>query len=191
MNLKFPLGLLVLVVLLPNTSQADEACPMISNFHAVTPSPIYRGAAPGSDGLDCLTGLKVHNDIDLEHTRFWVIDPEKEKAQELGMEFIPKPMLSLPGVLGDFTQISDEEVNSILAILANAKNEPTFVHCQKGMDRTGLIIGLHRVINEKVKPEDAWAEMLKYGYHPHFTGLTHYFEKRTGWKAPDSESEEL
>jgi hypothetical protein len=79
--------------------------------------------------------------------------------------------------------ITNHRINEILDLMSQGDEaHPVFVHCQKGEDRTGLVVGLYRVLNQKWAPQDAWNEMFKFGYHPHFRALTHYFEKRTGWR---------
>ena len=50
----------------------------------------------------------------------------------------------------------------------------TFVHCEHGQDRTGLIIGLHR-IEEGTNAAAAWQEMTNHGFHPALLGLTKYW----------------
>jgi len=85
----------------------------------------------------------------------------------------------LCAVSGEF----DAHMNQILAILKTATaTDAIYVHCKHGQDRTGLVLGLERVIDEKWAPKAAHDEMLKIGFHPFFLGLNHYFEERTGWE---------
>lgn len=179
--------MVVSCALAANLGLADDV--PIKNFHYVSPG-VYRGAYPGKKGIQYLETLKVKTIISLKGTRFWAFIPEKFEAKHADMDFIRKPLVSLPGFLGDLTEISEEKVDAILTILADPDQQPVFVHCEKGEDRTGFIIGLHDVINLHMDPKDAWADMLKYGYHPHFTALTKYFEKKTGFNPNDAAEEE-
>jgi tyrosine-protein phosphatase SIW14 len=167
---------------------ADVPAPAVvpPNFHAVS-TGVYRGGAPGDGGIAYLQSLQIKSDLDLEGTRFWAILPEKQDADAVGIQYYSYPLLSLPGILGDVQpDLNDTEMNTILALIASPAAQPIYVHCEKGDDRTGLVIGLHRVVNEQWTPADAWAEMLEYGYHPHFVALTRYFEQRTGWTPPQN-----
>lgn len=47
----------------------------------------------------------------------------------------------------------------------------TYVHCERGQDRTGLIVGVYRVKVEHWTKADAYQEMLKHGFHPILRGL--------------------
>ena len=76
---------------------------------------------------------------------------------------------------------NDNEVNDILAKLADPANRPVFVHCMQGHDRTGLIIGLFRVFVEKWTPQAAHDEMMALGFTSILVSMNHYFEQKTGW----------
>ena len=68
------------------------------------------------------------------------------------------------------------------AFASSTGEQWTYVHCAHGQDRTGLVIGLERVIDEGWTPKAAHDEMLKLGFHPLFEGLNHYFEEKTGFE---------
>ena len=69
------------------------------------------------------------------------------------MTFISQPM-------SGFWAPNDRQVNQTEAIMADASRRPIFVHCLHGEDRTGLIVGLHRVFHEGWDPAKAYQEML-------------------------------
>lgn len=52
------------------------------------------------------------------------------------------------------------------------------VHCTHGQDRTGLVIGQFRVLSDSWTKEQAYHEMVAYGFHPLLRGLHDYWE---GW----------
>ena len=54
----------------------------------------------------------------------------------------------------------------------------TFIHCEHGQDRTGLLVGLHR-LSQDWTPQAAWLEMTNHGFHPALLGLTHYWTSDT------------
>lgn len=49
------------------------------------------------------------------------------------------------------------------------------VHCEHGDDRTGILIGLYRLLQGWSKA-DAYAEMIRMGYHPELYALTRYWK---------------
>ena len=154
----------------------------IGNFSEVSPG-VYRGAAPDDAGTAYLGSLGVKTDIDLESFRIPVILDEDSDGKAFDIHFVSEPLFSFPGIFSIFQPpITNHRIDKILKILSDEANYPVFVHCQKGEDRTGLVIGLYRVLIQHETPESAWDEMLKFGYHPDFKNLTHFFEKRTGWK---------
>jgi protein tyrosine/serine phosphatase len=53
------------------------------------------------------------------------------------------------------------------------------VHCTHGQDRTGLVIGMHRVLHEHVTKADAYKEMLTHRFHPMLHGLHEFWEDFT------------
>jgi len=55
----------------------------------------------------------------------------------------------------------------------------TLVHCTHGQDRTGYLMGRYRVNSEGWSKEDAYIEMLKFGFHPELHGLREAWEEFT------------
>lgn len=51
------------------------------------------------------------------------------------------------------------------------------VHCTWGRDRTGLVIGRHRMIIDKWSKADAYTEMLSHNFHPSLHGLHESWEQ--------------
>ena len=67
---------------------------------------------------------------------------------------------------------TEREVSTFLATLKRAPQEPVFVHCQHGADRTGCMIGIWRVTQQGWTFPQAWAEMRQDGFNPRWTKLT-------------------
>ena len=77
----------------------------------------------------------------------------------------------------------DQQMDEILKVLKSASpTDPVYVHCKHGQDRTGLVIGLDRVINEGWQAQLAHDEMVKIGFHTSFLGLQEYFENKAHWE---------
>ena len=77
-------------------------------------------------------------------------DHERETVSALGMKYVNVPMTGL-------TPPTESQINQIFGLLEDQASGPVFVHCKRGADRTGAVIGAYRV------DYDRWAnaEALK------------------------------
>jgi protein tyrosine/serine phosphatase len=145
----------------------------IERFSEVSPG-IYRGARPDQAGLQYLAGLKVQYDLDLE-------DNDAAVASEAGV--VPALGIALEKEpLSGFWAPNDAQVDRILAYVADPSHRPLFIHCTHGEDRTGLIVGLYRILYEHVDPKTAYQEALDHGFHKILFPLNHYFEEKGGFE---------
>lgn len=142
----------------------------IQNFGTVSPG-IYRGADPGDKGLQELKAMGVETVINLR-SESEENNHEEAVVRALGMDYVSVPMLG-------FWFPEDHEVNRALDVLADPTRRPVFVHCLHGQDRTGLVVGLHRVFHDGWKKAAAYAEMEKMGFHAEILPFTLYWKKRT------------
>lgn len=135
-------------------------------------SRIWRSGRPTEASLQTLWSRGVRVIVDLENDDA-TIEAEASLAQKMGFTFYSYPTDS-------FFAPDDSKINEILQILRTSK-EPVLVHCYHGEDRTGLVIGLERVLLEKWRPQTAYDEMLAKGFHQILFGLDGYFHDKTGW----------
>ena len=72
-----------------------------------------------------------------------------------------------------------EQVEAFLKIVTNPGNQPVFVHCQHGADRTGTMVAIYRVVIEDWETEKAIDEMRNgpFGFHEILSGLPEFIEK--------------
>lgn len=152
-------------------SHATEIPTTIDRFYEVAPG-IYRGARPEWEGMKFLAFSGFKSVLNLDDDRFAIMK-ENHYAQLLGLKGVSSPLAS-------YWFPEDEQVNEILAFIANPDNHPVFIHCQHGRDRTGMIVGLYRVLYEGWTPQDAYSEMLNLGFRTMLVPLDHYFKERTG-----------
>ena len=132
---------LVLSLLVLSFSQATPP-----RFLKVTEG-VYRSGRPEKYDLKMLKdnyGIKTI--IDLEDINF-TIKNEKEWAKEFNLNFYSYPMSASKTP-------KDERVNAALANMSDPELQPVLVHCKRGRDRTGLIIGLFRVEKQHWTPGD-------------------------------------
>lgn len=184
-------GLALAVSMMGCAAEAsEESASTDSDLVTVAPPPnfqkvrdgLYRGGHPDAGQLAYLKSIGVKTIIDLEVADFieaWPWDISAEERNAKGFRFIREPMSAFEPAV---SQRFDDRIDEILSILADPSNGPVYVHCKHGQDRTGLVIGLERVLGEHWAPADAYAEMLAIGFHPAFLGLNHYFEEKTGFE---------
>ena len=70
----------------------------------------------------------------------------------------------------------DEDVARLLKTIQDPNNQPVFVHCQHGADRTGTMIAAYRIVVEGLTPNEAAAELPSFGYHPIWTEVMTYLK---------------
>jgi protein-tyrosine phosphatase len=154
---------------------------------------VYRGAEPKSRAeIAYLASLGVVRVIDLqdgpwarlmEDVRTFGTDVELVVSGEKRVHLVHAPIFAL-------STPEDERVDRVLALMrtADAGGGAVYVHCALGRDRTGMIIALHRVLNEGWAPADAYAEWRAHGFEAslvqeiEFHELDEYFRQRTGFE---------
>lgn len=141
------------------------------SFQQITDN-IYAGGKPSLDDLEMLRSLGVKEIINLQggnlggNAQFdhivlklqpgenpTAIQAEATAAESLGMREISLP---LPSYASLWSKTPDN-LNKVLDILKSA-NDKIYVHCEHGIDRTGLVISLFRVQQLHESPEKAKAE---------------------------------
>jgi tyrosine-protein phosphatase SIW14 len=144
------------------------------NFHVVSPT-LYRGGRPDQAGVSKLAAMGVRTIVDLEDDGD-AVATERGWAASLGLEHRNAPMN------GQKTP-NDAMVDELLALFVDEQAGPVFVHCQEGVDRTGVIVGLYRVFDEGWAAADAYDEMKALGFKTHLSALRDYYSVKTGYTA--------
>ncbi len=138
-------------------SERNEFGIPIPNFAQVTRT-IYRGALPDADGYRALVGkLKVTRVCSLiEHER----SQDMQRALLSGIEewkHIPFSDKDTPAA---------DKVKEWLAFMRTAETAGAiFTHCRGGRHRTGMLLGVYRVIDCGWTKEQAFAEMERHGWY--------------------------
>jgi protein tyrosine/serine phosphatase len=135
-------------------AQSTSSYKELPNFHKVSDT-LYRGAQPLNDaakklgelGIKTVINLRGEDEVSLE---------EKKQAEAAGLRYfsVPMPGLSAP---------SDEVVARVMSIIDNPENQPVFIHCKRGSDRTGTIAAIYRISHDGWTADRALNEARGYG----------------------------
>lgn len=134
---------------------------IIPNFHQVNPS-LYRGGAPKTaTAVEKLARQGIKTIVNLEWESFeregGEVKKEREWAEKMGMKFFHVPM-------HPFFSPKIKDIEKALVIITDPHNKPVFVHCERGSDRTGIVIAAYRIKIEGWTVQRADKEMRTYGY---------------------------
>jgi protein tyrosine/serine phosphatase len=124
----------------------------LTNVGRVAPH-IYRGAQPLPEGYATLKKMGIRTVINLRTT-----SSEKRAVEAAGMKSVEVPL----SVLKD---INLKSVNAILEIMKDPANQPVFLHCRQGQDRTGVVVAAYRMREDGWSFADAEAEMQSFGFN--------------------------
>ena len=154
-SLVFKLPALVLVLIYSSgVARGANNYPELPRFHQIN-ERLSRGAQPREGGVRRLAELGVNTIINLRGTSARTRTDEME-ARALGLKYfnVPLPVWGRP---------DDKGVRRVMEILAEPESGKVFVHCKDGVDRTGLIVALHRISQDGWHADEASAEALRYG----------------------------
>lgn len=133
---------------------AQQPLEGIKNFFQVD-QHVYRGAQPNKPGFELLAKLGVKTVISLREAGRKAHQEEK-LVTAAGMRYINVPMTGL-------TPPSDTEIKKLLGLLEDRTSGPVFVHCKRGADRTGAVIGAYRVDHDGWSNTEALKEAMARG----------------------------
>lgn len=174
-------SLLTLLLLAgPASAQNCQVSKDLPNFGCVSPS-LYRGAQPTEEGIKELARRGIKTIISLRSADE-KIRIEEEWARNAGIKFINLP-------LGNWRAPKDREINQIMELLRLSENQPVFVHCKRGADRTGTVIAVYRIKHDNWTAKQAkkeakdfqfgWWQFLMRNY------IGDYYKEREKQKSKD------
>ena len=134
------------------TERISGALPGLANVGRVAPG-VYRGAQPEAAGYATLKKMGIRTVINLRTSM-----SERAAVEAAGMQSFEVPMeMSRDGLRA--------KVDRAVALMADPANQPVFVHCRHGQDRTGIVIAAFRMKIEGWPLSDAEAEMQAFGFN--------------------------
>jgi protein tyrosine phosphatase (PTP) superfamily phosphohydrolase (DUF442 family) len=125
--------------------------PGLTSVGRVAPG-IFRGAQPEPEGYATLKAMGVRTVVNLRTHH-----GEREAVEAAGMRYVEIPM--------SFLKKADPTiVRKALSVMTDPANQPVFVHCSVGTDRTGVVVAVYRMEVDGWSKAEAEAEMEAYGF---------------------------
>lgn len=165
--MKILLACIALLATVPAHATLD-----LIRVHEVAPG-IFRGSRP--ETMRDLVELKemgirtIYNLVTTDEDIEW----ERKYADALGIRMVSIPMH--PWVVP-----SDRKLNHILEEIQDPANQPIYLHCRHGKDRTGLVFGIFRVEVQGWDPREAYSEMREIGFTPWLVAIEYAYWRRVG-----------
>ena len=157
--MKITTGFILLLLTFALTSFADaqksfndKDLPKFAEVHA----NLFRGGQPTENGVKELAKRGVKTIIDLrgadEHSK-----KEENWARNNGIKFVAVN-------LSNWFKPKDSDIENIIKQIDAADNQPVFVHCQRGADRTGTVIAVYRLTHDDYTVKQAVDEAKKFKF---------------------------
>jgi ketosteroid isomerase-like protein/protein tyrosine phosphatase (PTP) superfamily phosphohydrolase (DUF442 family) len=145
------------------TSLGDN--PGLPNAWRVTDA-FLRGAQPDPEGFASLAELGVNTVLNLR-----TFHSDRDLCAAAGLDYVKVSVQAW--------ETEEQEILDVLAVLTDVEQQPVFLHCQHGADRTGTMAALYRMVVQGWSREQAIAEMTRggYGFHSIWTNLVDYLEQ--------------
>jgi protein tyrosine/serine phosphatase len=142
-------------VTLPENAHTYERInnlPGLKNVGRVAPG-VFRGAQPEREGYATLKKMGIKTVIDMRTT-----ESEKELVAAAGMKAVAVPIEMTRNGL-------KEKVDKVVALMVDPANQPVYIHCRHGQDRTGIVVAAFRMKQQGWSLADAEAEMQAFGFN--------------------------
>jgi protein tyrosine phosphatase (PTP) superfamily phosphohydrolase (DUF442 family) len=161
----------------PSPAAADnpaQSAP-IARFQKVD-DRLYRGAQPDEEGFRYLRSLGIRTVINLREEHYAVRLREQQVVESLGMKYVHVPV-----TVGNFfnrsPRIPEAAVRAFFDTLDSTESGAVFVHCRRGADRTGALVGLYRIARHHWDPSRAYREAREIGMRYWHKGLKRQIEE--------------
>lgn len=140
----------------------QEGCP---NLYKVSEA-LYRGAQPEEECFPYLQQMGIRTVVDLR-----TFHSDEKEMEGTNLNYVSIPMAPWnPKV---------EHVRKFLSVVTDPAQQPVYLHCKHGADRTGTLVAAYRMIVQGWSKERAIAEMTEgpFGFHEFWSGLPKFLNK--------------
>jgi protein tyrosine phosphatase (PTP) superfamily phosphohydrolase (DUF442 family) len=146
---------------------------------------LCRGAQPDAAGY---AWLKEQGFKTVVNFRTWHNDDEAEAIRKLGLTPLN---ISLQADVRGSEPPTDAQLKEFFEIVLDPKNQPVYIHCAHGKDRTGTMAALYRMEVDGWTADEAIEEMRAFGYNTIWQDLVDYVKKyKPGKYVPQRKSPE-
>lgn len=141
-----------------NAVHAAPAAPVVHvmNFEQVSPA-LMRGGAPSAQALKELKAAGVKTIVNLRGEG-GASKKEERAAKEIGLDYYNIPM--------GYTEPNLAKVSSVLDIMRDPAKQPVYLHCMHGADRTGMMVGINRILSDGWQFDKVYSEMRGHHFKP-------------------------
>lgn len=126
--------------------------PGIDNVGRIS-SCIFRGRQPDSEGYLTLKRMGIKSVINLR-----AVHDERKEVETAGMKYLEFPIPTTKGIRA-------EKLQEIIHVMSDPSNQPVYIHCALGKDRTGVIVAAYRMDVDGWSYDDAEKEMQSFGFN--------------------------
>ena len=141
----------------PTFTQDTAPHKELPNFQRVNEA-LFRGGQPKPGGFELLSQMGIKTVVNLRDDDSRAKEEEFE-VKQAGLKYFNVPLKRLGPP-------KDEKIETLLSIITDPENQPVFVHCAHGSDRTGVVIAAYRITFDGWTYEQAKAEAKRYGLKP-------------------------
>lgn len=144
----------------------------IPNFRKIDEN-IYAGGRLEEKDIAQLVSLGIKTIVNLE-SGFFIEKPKQVEKEQLWVEKAGIRYFKVP--MNPIDDPEERDIALALNLITNPQNQPVFIHCKYGKDRTGIVVATYRLEINKWKLEQAYQEMKAYGFHWFFFWWKDIFE---------------
>lgn len=126
--------------------------PGLDNVGRISPC-VYRGNQPAQNGYQTLKSIGIKTVINLRAAH-----EERKEVEKAGMKYLEIPLSMKRG-------IQREKLTEIIRLMSDPANQPVYIHCALGQDRTGVVVAAYRMDRDRWSFEEAEKEMQSFGFN--------------------------
>lgn len=122
-------------------------------------SRLYRGGQPTDEGYRRLADLGVKTVVNLRTDEEVGLEETRHLVESLGMRWVSLPMRA-------YGRPTDAQIDAFLQAVGDPRQQPVYIHCRQGKDRTGTMVAVYRIVEDGWEPERAYREARALGLTP-------------------------
>ena len=117
---------------------------------------LYRGGQPTEAGINELKRMGVKTVIDLRD------NDDRARSEEAWVRSAGLRFVNVPE--SNWFKPNQKNIEAIIKQIDEAPNQPIYVHCKRGSDRTGTVVAVYRITHDGWTGKQANDEAKKFGF---------------------------